>query len=101
MGAEEQGFTIGDSVDAINEKLVRRHPHIFGEETAHTGDEVLKGWDQIKALEKKQKAEKPQGLLDGVPRAMPALAEAQQIASRAAGRGFDWSNAGEVMAKLD
>lgn len=100
MASEENRFTISDSLDAINQKLVRRHPHIFGEETAETGDQVLKRWDQIKAAEKKQKAGKPQGLLDGVPRAMPALVEAQQISSRAAGVGFDWNNADEVLEKL-
>lgn len=101
MAQEEQRFSISDSLDAINEKLVRRHPHIFAGETASTGEEVLKRWDQIKAAEKKAKADQPQGLLDGVPRAMPALVEAQQIASRAAGVGFDWSNAEEVLQKLD
>ena len=101
MAQEEQRFSISDSLDAINQKLVRRHPHIFAGETASTGDDVLKRWDQIKAEEKKAKADQPQGLLDGVPRAMPALVEAQQIASRAAGVGFDWSNAEEVLEKLD
>ena len=101
MAAEENRFTIADSLDAINQKLVRRHPHIFADETAQTGDEVLRRWDQIKAAEKQAKADKSQGLLAGVPRAMPALVEAQQIASRAAGVGFDWNNAEEVLAKLD
>jgi len=101
MAAEEKLFDIGDSLDAINEKLIRRHPHIFGDESASTGDEVLKRWDQIKAEERKGKPEAPQGLLATVPRALPALVEAQQITSRAAGVGFDWSNADEVLAKLD
>ena len=101
MAEEAKHFSIGDSLNAINEKLVRRHPHIFAGETASTGDEVLRRWDQIKAEEKKARADKPQGLLDGVPRAMPALVEAQQIASRAAGAGFDWNNADEVLQKLD
>ena len=101
MAAEENRFTISDSLDAINQKLVRRHPHIFGDETAHTGEQVLKRWDEIKAAEKRQKSEKPQGLLDGVPRAMPALVEAQQISSRAAGVGFDWSSAEEVLGELN
>ena len=61
----------------------------------------MRRWDQIKAEEKKAQTDKPQGLLDGVPRAMPALVEAQQIASRAAGVGFDWNNAEEVLEKLD
>lgn len=100
MASEENRFTIADSLDAINQKLVRRHPHIFGGETARTGDQVLKRWDEIKATEKTEKAGTPQGLLDGVPRAMPALVEAQQISSRAAGVGFDWNNAEEVLDKL-
>jgi len=101
MAAEEKRFDIGDSLDAINEKLVRRHPHVFADESASTGDEVLKRWDEIKAEERKSKKEGPQGLLAPVPRALPALVEAQQITSRAARVGFDWRNIGEVFAKLD
>ena len=108
MASEEKLFDIGDSLDAINEKLVRRHPHVFADETAETGDDVKKRWDEIKAEEKKLKAkagqgkhDAPQGLLAGVPRALPALVEAQQITSRAARAGFDWGNADEVLAKLD
>ena len=67
---------------------------------AETGSQVLKQWNEIKAEERKLKPEKPQGLLDTVPRALPALVEAQQITSRAAGVGFDWENAGQVMDKL-
>jgi MazG family protein len=72
---------------------------VFGEENASTAGEVLKRWDEIKASEKKDK--KPQALLDAVPRALPALVEAEQISTRAANKGFDWRNAGEVLAKLD
>src|ERR1700683_2952236 len=101
MASEEKRFDIGDSLDAINEKLVRRHPHVFADESAQTGEDVKKRWDEIKAEERKLKAEAPQGLLASVPRALPALVEAQQITSRAARAGFDWSNADEVLAKLD
>jgi MazG family protein len=101
MASEERLFDIGDSLDAINEKLIRRHPHVFADETAETGAAVLKRWDEIKAEERKLKADAPQGLLANVPRALPALVEAQQITSRAARAGFDWSNADEVLAKLD
>jgi len=100
MASEEKLFDIGDALDAINEKLVRRHPHVFADETAATGEDVKKRWDEIKAEERKLK-EVPQGLLATVPRALPALVEAQQITSRAARAGFDWSNADEVLAKLD
>lgn len=101
MAAEEKLFDIGDSLDAINEKLIRRHPHVFAEETAKTGEDVKKRWDEIKAEERKQKKEAPQELLSSVPRALPALVEAQQITSRAARVGFDWTEKSEVLAKLD
>jgi MazG family protein len=101
MAAEARHFDIGDSLDAINEKLIRRHPHVFADEVAHTGGEVLKRWDEIKAEERKSKEDAPKGLLATVPRALPALVEAQQITSRAARAGFDWNTADEVLAKLD
>ncbi len=100
--AEEDGhFTIGDEVDAISEKLIRRHPHVFGDESVRTEADVRKRWSEIKAAEKKQTGEKPQGLLQGISRALPALAEAQQISSRAALAGFDWPDVSGVLAKLD
>jgi len=99
--AQEAGhFRIEDALDAINEKLIRRHPHVFGEETAQTAGDVKRIWGEVKAAEKKQKANAPTGLLDGVPRALPALVEAQQISSRAAHAGFDWENAEQVLDKL-
>ena len=101
LAAEEGHFTFADSLDAINAKLIRRHPHIFGDETARTGDEVLKLWDAVKATEKRDQHEEPKGLLDGIPRAQPALLEAQQISSRAARSGFDWNSADDVFAKLE
>jgi MazG family protein len=97
MAAEEGRFDIRDSLDAINSKLVRRHPHVFGDGEANTPEEVKKKWDEIKKTEKPR----PQGLLAGVPRTLPALVEAQQIASRAAGAGFDWENTEQVFDKLD
>jgi MazG family protein len=100
MASEENRFTIADSLQAINEKLIRRHPHIFGDGDAKTEADVKKRWDEIKAQERAGKAEKPQGLLDTVPRALPALVEAQQITSRAAGVGFDWGRPEEVLEKL-
>jgi MazG family protein len=99
--AEEQGlFAVDDSLDAINEKLIRRHPHVFGEESAETAGDVKRIWGEIKAAEKKEKGKHKGGLLDSVPRAMPALVEAQQIASRAAAVGFDWETPEQVVAKL-
>ena len=99
--AREQGtFRIEDSLDAINEKLVRRHPHVFADGTAKTPDEVKRRWDQIKAGEKAERDDGPKDLLSSVPRSMPALVEAAQIASRAAGVGFDWENVEQVIDKL-
>ena len=96
MASEEGRFNITDSLEAINSKLVRRHPHVFGDAEAKTSDDVKRRWDEIKAEEKPR----PKGLLNGVPRSLPALVEAQQIASRAAGAGFDWENLEQVLDKL-
>jgi MazG family protein len=101
MAAETGHFTIDDPIDAINQKLVRRHPHIFADETAKTEGDVRKLWGEIKAKEKASKGVVDKGLLDSVPRVLPALVEAQHVASRAAGAGFDWPNIREVLAKLD
>jgi MazG family protein len=103
MAAEQEHFTIEDALDAINRKLVRRHPHVFGEESARNADDVKRIWGEVKAAEKEAKREADKsgrGLLDGVPRAMPALVEAQQITSRAAHVGFDWEDAAQVLEKL-
>jgi MazG family protein len=101
--AQDAGyFSIGDAVDAISAKLIRRHPHVFGEESARTEADVRKLWSEIKQTEKRQSGEAEKaGLLDGVPRSLPALVEAQQISSRAAQAGFDWSDIQGVLAKLD
>ncbi|MBI4907174.1 MAG: nucleoside triphosphate pyrophosphohydrolase [Acidobacteria bacterium] len=100
MASEEDKFRIDDALDAINEKLIRRHPHVFAQGDAKTSDQVKARWDEIKAEEKKTRGEKPKGLLEGIPRAMPALVEAQQLSSKAAGAGFDWPNIGQVADKV-
>ena len=99
IASEQQLFDIADSLDAINQKLVRRHPHVFGEESAATPDDVKQIWGRVKEAEKKGK-NGPAGLLGGVPCTLPALVEAQQIASKAAGAGFDWENPDQVLEKL-
>ncbi len=100
MASEENLFRIEDALDAITQKLIRRHPHVFGDETAKTEGDVRKRWNEIKAEEKRTKAEADTTLLGSVPRSLPALVEAQQITSRAAQVGFDWANAGQVLEKL-
>jgi len=101
MASEQGVFRIEDSLDAINGKLLRRHPHVFGDETARTASDVKRIWSEVKAAEKKEKGAAENGLLSNIPRALPALVEAQQIAARAAGAGFDWENAGQVLEKLE
>jgi nucleoside triphosphate diphosphatase len=117
MAAEAGHFTIQEVVEGLNRKLVRRHPHVFGEEAAAaagnsaTGLEVdginsaqvLRNWEEIKKREraaKPESEERPEGRLDGVSRSMPALAEAAKIGSRAAKSGFDWPDILGLMDKL-
>jgi len=95
--ADEAGhFDVTAALEAINSKLVRRHPHVFGDGDAQTSDEVLKKWDEIKATEKVR----PKGLLAGIPKALPALVEGDKISRKAAGAGFDWPNIEQVFDKL-
>ncbi len=100
MASEQDLFHIGDSLDAINEKLVRRHPHIFSDVNAETAGDVKRNWDLIKAEEKKTRGERVKGLLESVPRSTPALVEAQAISAKAAGAGFDWKDTSQVIEKL-
>jgi MazG family protein len=99
MAAEAGHFDVVDAIEAINSKLIRRHPHVFGDGDAKTSSEVLKRWDEIKAEEKKKKA-KPSGLLATIPKTLPALVEGEHISRKAAGAGFDWPNIEDVFAKL-
>jgi MazG family protein len=101
MAAEQKLFAIEDALDAVNSKLVRRHPHVFGEQTADNPDDVLRIWGKVKEAEKKEKGREEESLLERVPRALPALVEAQQITSRAARVGFDWENPEQVLEKLE
>ncbi len=108
--AEEAGaFSFDDVVYAITRKMIRRHPHVFAVSDADTADGVKVQWDQIKAVEKAERAERrlargqdqKQGLLDDVPRALPALTEAIKLQEKAARVGFDWSNAEPVLSKIE
>jgi tetrapyrrole methylase family protein / MazG family protein len=100
MAKEDGHFEIGAALDAINEKLVRRHPHVFADGDAQTPGEVKKRWDEIKAEEKLTRGEKPGGLLNGIPRAQPGLQEAMQISVKAAGAGFEWPHVDQVFEKV-
>ncbi len=95
-------FDVDDAIAAIVAKLIRRHPHVFADASADTPDEVAAQWNQIKARERRAKGgdDHVDRALAGVPMAMPALARAQQLTSRAASVGFDWPDAASCRAKL-
>lgn len=97
IASEQQLFTFDSIVEAISDKLVRRHPHVFGETKVSGTEEVLRNWEQIKQQEGK---EKPKGLLDGVPRSLPSLLRAQQIGERCSRIGFDWTSTDGVTDKI-
>ena len=98
--AEEQGqFTLRDVVAAIHEKMVRRHPHVFGDERLSTAGEVAANWEEIKLKEKS--GEGRRSVLEGVPRELPSLIRAHRLQERAAKVGFDWNHLNEVLPKLD
>lgn len=98
---EDEGkFSIEDVARGINEKMIRRHPHVFKEkDNSLTSDEVLVNWEEIKKTEKIH--EKRESALDGVPIYLPPLAKAEKIQKKAAKVGFDWDNIEDVMAKVE
>ncbi|HWT66161.1 MAG TPA: nucleoside triphosphate pyrophosphohydrolase, partial [Terracidiphilus sp.] len=116
MAANDGHFTITDVLNELNKKLIRRHPHVFGEEASRAAGnaadvnadvegsaaKVLRNWDEIKVAEKALRAAdaQPASRLDGVQRAMPALAEASKLGSKAAKAGFDWPTWRELLPKV-
>ena len=104
IAADDGAFSIDDVICGLNEKLVRRHPHVFGEHAAAgDGGEVQDIWDEVKAAERAasgEKDERPQGLLDSVPRSLPALMQCQKISKRAAKVGFEWPDEAGVWEKV-
>ena len=110
IAREQQRFDISDVIREIHDKMVRRHPHVFGGKKAKNTAEVLKNWEQIKKEERRNTEEnssstrdstaKAESLLDGVPKGIPAALEAYQLTRRAARIGFDWDNLGGIIAKM-
>jgi tetrapyrrole methylase family protein/MazG family protein/ATP diphosphatase len=99
--AEEQGaFAFDDVARAINDKMVRRHPHVFGEESYASLAEQKQGWEALKAAEREGKADRPGGLLDDEPVALPGLTRAVKLSKRAATVGFVWPTVQDVVRKL-
>jgi len=110
IAREEGRFTVSDVIREIHEKMVRRHPHVFGEKRARDAAEVLKNWEQIKSEERRakgegktasRKKEKPGSLLDGISRGLPATLEGFQLTRRAARIGFDWESMEGVLEKME
>ncbi|MFQ5789214.1 MAG: nucleoside triphosphate pyrophosphohydrolase [Acidobacteriota bacterium] len=95
--AEAAEFTIRDVLDSLENKIVRRHPHVFGSRSARDPQEALAHWEDIKANEKPRR----DSLLEGVPQALPALVRAFKLSSRAARAGFDWKSVDDILEKLD
>lgn len=100
IASEAEDFAMADVIAGIQEKLIRRHPHVFGDLVVHDVDQVLHNWEHLKAGER-QEAGEGRGALDGVPRSLPALAQALEIQSRAGRLGFDWRSVDGVRAKMD
>lgn len=99
--AQDAGyFNLRGVAEGLSDKLLRRHPHVFGEAVAETADSVVSTWEAVKREEKKARGETG-GLLDSVPRSMPAVMEAAKLGSKAAKVGFDWPDASGLFAKLD
>jgi tetrapyrrole methylase family protein/MazG family protein/ATP diphosphatase len=105
LAAERGLFEFGDVVEAITTKLVRRHPHVFGDKAANDADAAKSRWDAVKSEERAAKAERrgdaEPSLLDDVPHALPALARAEKLARRAATVGFDWPDWPTTLAKVE
>lgn len=101
--SEEAGeFSVGDAIETIATKLVRRHPHVFGDaERARTAEEVLGRWEDLKREERAAAGAAPTTTLGGVPKTLPGLLRAYEYGSRAASVGFDWERATDVIAKIE
>ena len=95
IGAEKEQFDITDVLDGICEKLIRRHPHIFGDTVAQTAEDVKANWEKIKLKEGKR------SVLGGVPVSLPAMVKAYRMQEKAKGVGFEWNNTSEVWEKLE
>jgi MazG family protein len=97
---EEGAFGFAEVADAISEKLVRRHPHVFGNVKVSGADEVLSNWARIKETERRDAGQKDPSALDGVPRALPALVRSERLGEKAAHVGFDWTGREQVREKV-
>jgi ATP diphosphatase len=100
MAQEQSMFDFGGVVEAITTKLIRRHPHVFADEHGQTAEAVKGMWERIKAEEKADRGEEPEGALSGVAVALPALTRALKLQNKAGQVGFDWNDPRAVLAKI-
>jgi tetrapyrrole methylase family protein/MazG family protein len=109
IASEEGRFDVTNVIRAVHEKMIRRHPHVFGEERANDSAEVLRNWHKIKAQERRENGAadspadqdaKPESALDGVPRTIPATLEGLQLTKKAARTGFDWDGSAGIFEKI-
>jgi tetrapyrrole methylase family protein/MazG family protein len=104
IAAERDEFTLADVIDRLHEKMVRRHPHVFGDADLRTAGDVLRNWEDIKAAERgtvsTSDPASEKSILDGIPSRLPALHQAYQITAKASRVGFDWSRLEDILAKL-
>jgi ATP diphosphatase len=100
MAQEQSKFDFGGVVEAITTKLIRRHPHVFADEHGQTAEAVKGMWERIKAEEKADRGEEPEGALSGVAVALPALTRALKLQNKAGQVGFDWNDPRAVLAKI-
>ncbi len=99
MASEQGAFDMGDVIDALCDKLIYRHPHVFGDTQVEGAKEVIRNWERLK-LAQKSKQERKEGILGGVPRSLPAMVKALRIGEKAAGAGFDWERREDVWDKV-
>ncbi len=101
LAREENRFNVGDVVQKASEKLVRRHPHVFGDQKADTSHEVLINWEKIKQEENKHKEKKRDSILSGLPKSSPSLLTAFRIGEKTHRVGFDWPDFEGILKKVD
>ena len=100
IAEENKSFTFEDVSRGITEKMIRRHPHVFGKGKAENSGEVIEMWEVIKKQEKKERNRERKSLMDGIPRHLPALSRAHEMQRKAAKVGFDWINPHQIMEKI-
>ena len=98
IASESESFNVGDVIESLIAKLIRRHPHIYGDVEANNAEKVKQNWEQIKL---KEKGQKKNGILDGVPKGLTGIVKAYRMQEKASQVGFDWNNAEDAYKKVE